>query len=253
MLNYSLPEPLNESIVDGIFEGYRDYLDVRRKMFRELKVSGAYAWVKGNHIDHYVALACEQHGVESKLAKAGLTWQYLKFTHENEKILFIVKNARYFDPKQVDKGKDARGRTRQQTNSYMYNLMQINNRIDFDNIPDKRYEKYLQLELLEDFQINLFKNEDNKGINTQFDRFYIVTYQIDQNHYIEEVRVWMPNPIDNNAYLISDLQDYIGSKRIHRIEIEDDLKSILTQSHIPEGTIDHTSFGIVLDAKEKKK
>lgn len=95
------------------------------KLWLNFHVSGAYAWVKGNHIDHYVALACEQHGVESKLAKAGLTWQYLKFTHENEKILFIVKNARYFDPKQVDKGKDATGRTRQQTNSYMYNLMQI--------------------------------------------------------------------------------------------------------------------------------
>ena len=51
MKEYQLPDKLNESLVDGIIEGYRDYLDVRRQKARELKVHGAYAWVKGNHID----------------------------------------------------------------------------------------------------------------------------------------------------------------------------------------------------------
>jgi len=45
MEEYRLSENLNEGIVDGIIEGYRDYLDVRRQKARELKVHGAYAWV----------------------------------------------------------------------------------------------------------------------------------------------------------------------------------------------------------------
>ena len=112
MKNYNLPEKLNESIVDGIIEGYRDYLEVRRQKARELKVHGAYAWVKGNHIDHYVAVACEEHRVSSTVAKAGLTWQYLQFYNNDEKILFIVKNSRYFNVDEVNKGKDAKGQAR---------------------------------------------------------------------------------------------------------------------------------------------
>ena len=38
-----------------------------------------------------------------------MTWQYLQFSHMNEKTLFIVKNARYFNIEEVDIGKDAKG------------------------------------------------------------------------------------------------------------------------------------------------
>ena len=49
MKKFRLSGELNESIVDGIIEGYKDYLRVRKEAARNLRVHGAYAWVKGNN------------------------------------------------------------------------------------------------------------------------------------------------------------------------------------------------------------
>jgi len=253
MREYCLPEKLNESIVDGIIGGYRDYLDVRRQKARELKVHGAYAWVKGNHIDHYVAISCEEHGVSGTLAKAGLTWQYLQFSHINENALFIVKNARYFNIEEVDKGKDAKGRTRGNKASYMKNLMDINREIKFEEFPVKSFSQSVQLELLEDFQPVTLEAEDTKDMAAQFDRFYIATYNIGEDHQISEICLWLPNPADNRAYLISDLTPYIGQKPSHIFDIEDDLKSVLTQTIAAEGVLDASAFGIVLEDVEEQE
>lgn len=253
MKEYCLPEQLNEGIVDGIIEGYRDYLDVRRQKARELKVHGAYAWVKGNHIDHYVALACEEYGVTNTVAKAGITWQYLQFSQKTEKVLFIVKNARYFNIDEVDKGKDAKGRTRGSKASYMNNLMAINGEVNFGDIPTQTFNQSVQLELLEDFEPITLKAEDTIGMDTQFDRFYIATYNIGEDYQIGEIRLWMPNPADNRAYLISELTPYIGQKPGHIFEIEEELKSVLTQTIADEGVLDATVFGIVLDDVEEQE
>ncbi len=247
MKEYRLSEGINASIVDGIIEGYRDYLEVRRQKARELKIHSAYAWVKGNHIDHYVALSCEEYGVASTIAKAGLTWQYLQFSQKDEKILFIVKNARYFSVEEVDKGKDANGRTRVNKASYMNNLMDINSQVEFEEIPAKVFNQSVQLELLEDFQPIKLEEEDTKGMDSQFDRFYIATYNIGDDYQIGEIRLWMPNPTDNKAYLISDLTSYIGQKPGHIFDIEEDLKSALTLTGTAEGVLDAAAFGIVLD------
>ena len=253
MKEYQLPEKLNEGIVDGIIEGYRDYLDVRRQKARELKVHGAYAWVKGNHIDHYVALSCEEYGVTSTVAKAGVTWQYLQFSQKTDKVLFVVKNARYFNMDEVDKGKDAKGRTRGSKASYMNNLMAINSQVEFTDIPTQTFNQSVQLELLEDFEPIILKAEDTVGMDSQYDRFYIATYNIGEDHQIGEIRLWMPNPADNKAYLISELTPYIGQKSGHLFEIEEELQSVLTQTIAAEGVLDATAFGIVLDDVEEQE
>ncbi|RKQ11734.1 hypothetical protein D8M05_19375 [Oceanobacillus bengalensis] len=181
---FKLAEALNQRIVDGLMEGYREYLEVRREKSRNMKVSGAYAWVKGNHIDDQVAKTCLSYGVESKLAKAGLTWQYLQFQHQDEKILFIVKNARYFNREQVNKGKDAKGNTRNAKLSYMEDLMKINSGIDFNHLKTDNSFDTVQLELLEE---NFLSEEDNieiAKIESDYDVFYIVTYEIDENQII---------------------------------------------------------------------
>ena len=41
--NISLPSELCQVIVDGILNGYKDYLEVRRQAYNALKVSAAYA------------------------------------------------------------------------------------------------------------------------------------------------------------------------------------------------------------------
>lgn len=153
-----------------------------------------------------------------------------------------MKNARYFSVEEVDKGKDAKGHTRVNKASYMKNLMDINREVKFEEIPAKDFNQSVQLELLEDFQPVMLENEDTKGMDSQFDRFYIATYNIAGDYQIGEIRIWMPNPDDNKAYLISYLTSYIGQKPGHIFDIEEDLKSALTLTVAAEGVLDAAAF-----------
>ena len=209
-------------------EGYREYLDIRRERSRTMKVSGAYAWVKGNHIDDRVANACESYGVESKLSKAGLTWQYLQFKHLDGKTLFIVKNARYFDEEQVDKGKDAKGKTKDAKMSYMSKLMDINLDIDFGVIKTEESNGPVQLELIEDLSLSEAGDMAISKIDSDFNRFYIITYEIDENQLISKISLLMPNPVNNKAYLIDDLIKYVNAS--HEFVIDEELKDALSNS-----------------------
>lgn len=250
MTNFQLPKTMSESIVDGIIYGYKDYVNVRREKAGELKVHGAYAWVKGNHIDHHVAVECEKHGVTCRLAKAGLTWQYLQFQHDEDKILFIIKNARYFDPNAVDKGKDVKGNTRKRKATYITNLVDINSSIKFPKESDSITQS-TQLQLFEYPQFVSFDEEDTKELNKEYDRFYIVTYSIDPGFQINSIKVWMPNPVNNKAYSVEDLSQYINKKPSHFIEIEEETKTILQST--AEIERDYSDYGIIFDVVEDEE
>lgn len=231
MQKYRFSEKINESIVDGIIEGYKDYLRVRKEAARNLKVHDAYAWVKGNHIDHHVATQCEKFGVESKISKAGVTWRYLQFYIKDTKSLFLIKNARYFDSDAVDRGKDASGRVRGRKSAYMEEFININRNIEFPRTT-KNSNKSRQLELFEEIPFDVISKETALENTKSYDRFYIVTYEIDEDYLISQILLWMPNPENNKAYLVQDLSELINSKSSHNIEIEEETKAILKSSEI---------------------
>lgn len=239
MKKFRLSEELNESIVDGIIEGYKDYLRVRKEAARNLKVHGAYAWVKGNHIDHHVAVQCEKLGVESKLSKAGVTWQYLQFSVEDIKTLFLIKNARYFDPEAVDRGMDTYGRSKSKKSAYMEEFISINEDVEFPSKPNKTLgPQSRQLVLFDELPFDSLTNEEVSEIAKQYDRFYIVTYEIDEEFLISAINLWMPNPLDNKAYLVEELSDHINTKTSHIIEMEEQTKAILQNStEMPDASL----------------
>lgn len=105
---------------------------------------------------------------------------------------------------------------------------------------------------MEDFQPAALEVKDISGMVSEFDKFYIATYNIGDDYRIDDIRIWLPNPADNKAYLISDLTHYIGKKPGHQFEIETDLKDILTQTVAAEGVVDAAAFGIVLDDAEEQ-
>ncbi|WP_375200628.1 hypothetical protein [Bacillus sp. RS11] len=248
MENYKLEDELNQKIVDGLMEGYREYLEVRREKSRSMKVSSAYAWVKGNHIDDQVAKSCESYGVKSKLAKAGLTWQYLQFNQDEEKIMFIMKNAKYFNEEQVDQGKDAKGVTRSTKMSYMTKLMEINLDVDFGNIETENASDSVQLELIEEHFWGKLDTTEIEKTNSKYDRFYIITYEIDENQLISKISLLMPNPVNNKAYLIDDLIKYVTPS--NNVVIDDELKDALSTNM--DESYDAFKFDIALkdDAEE---
>ncbi|WP_242228025.1 hypothetical protein [Bacillus cereus group sp. BfR-BA-01392] len=81
-------------------------------------------------------------------------------------------------------------------------------------------------------------NEEVSEIAKQYDRFYIVTYEIDDEFLINAVNLWMPNPLDNKAYLVEDLSDHINTKTSHIIEMEEQTKAILQNStEMPDASL----------------
>lgn len=253
MQNYKLAREINEKIVDGVIEGYKDYLEVRRSVARKLRVHGAYAWVKGNHIDHYVAEYCEPLGFESKISRAGVTWQYLQFTNEKNKSLFLIRNAVYFDENSVAKGKDVHGKTRNNKSIYMNELMNINREVNFIEI-EKQINNPInkQLTLFEENGMKIIPQEEISGMTHDYNKFYIVTYTIDESHLISKINLWMPNPYDNKAYLIDDLTGLIGTKPSHHIELEEETLAILESNNEQLG-LNAINYGIVLPEESTSK
>jgi hypothetical protein len=107
----------------------------------------------------------------------------------------------------------------------------------------------LELELL-DYRLSESDNNAIANIKTNYDRFYIVTYEIDEGFQIGEIRLWMPNPANNKAYLVEDLTSYID---VSHIEIEEELINVLTNSVNVDDYIDAHKFGIVIDEVEEKE
>lgn len=248
MDSYKLDEDLNQKVVEGLVDGYREYLEIRKEKAQTMLVSGAYAWVKANHIDDKVARACSSLGVEHKLAKAGLAWQYLKFNHLSEKFMFIIKNAKYFNEEKVSKGTDILGNTRKGNISYMEKLMEINSNIDFESVETEALTFAQQLSLFEEKKLSESDNEAISSVGKDFDRFYIITYSLDENQMISKISLFMPNPSDNKAYLIDDLTDYMNS--LPAIEIGTELKEILVQNIEDDDNYSAINFDIAINTTQ---
>src|SRR5699024_1794995 len=123
---------VNQSIVNGILQGYKNYLEERKAKRNEMRISTAYAWVRGNHIDDQTAEECNDLEITFTKAKAGYTWGYLQFNIEKEKRMFIIKNARYFDEEDFSRSKGMHKQKRSTDNeTYLKRLSRINSQINF--------------------------------------------------------------------------------------------------------------------------
>lgn len=223
MKQYRFKQEVSQKIVDGILQGYKNYLAERNQKFDEMKISSAYAWVKGNHIDDQIAVKCHSVGVDYKKAKAGYTWGYLQFSSTESRTMFIAKNSRYFDKENFPGGKGIRGKKKAaQDDNYLKKLSQINQEVKFPKVPtlfdDEPTQKYMTL--LDDITMKSLEVSDITVLQKQFDRFYIVTYEIDEAHMISSIKSYLPNPEDNKAYEVEDLSDLIESSSVDLSDID---------------------------------
>lgn len=248
MEKYKFTNSLNEKIVEGLMKGYQEYIMVRREKYETMEISGAYAWVKGNHIDDQVAKICASENVDFEISKAGVSWQYLQFKHQQEKILFIIRNAKYFNDEEVSKGRDVYGRARHKKADYLERLVDINTNVDFSELSQKEFShtKTIQLELT-DLMIDEEEIKAIEELESTFERFYIVTYEIDEAHLISEISLFMPNQENNKAYIIEDLTPYI--KPEHVPPIDDKTKEILVTNAIN----DTYGFDLEIIGEDKQK
>jgi hypothetical protein len=238
----------NKMIVDAIVDGYRDYVEHRKDRKAKMKISSAFAWTKGNFIESKVAEECVDHGFTYKKSKAGLTWDYLQFIHGDSKILFLIKNAAYFNEKCFSQAKlpttgDKKGSHR----TYLHELSKINKKLKLTST--QQYSKE-QGETERYEQISFFMPESRvrgelEKFKSSYNEFHILTYALDEAFQISEIMHYLPNPDDNIAYLIEDLSSLISGADL----TEEDREVIAPEMN--EDIMDPAAFDIGILEEEQ--
>lgn len=230
MKQYRLDPKLNQAIVDGILHGYKNYLLEKRKKKETMHISSAYAWVRENHIDDQVARFCRSFDYSFRNAMTGTSWKYLQFTNKKQRTMFIVKNERYLQQKNIIPEHEVDPFTGMKVDRkhYLYRLAQINKDVQFS------FSEQLVLPLHEDMNLYLELDEKEtaldreiKTLMDQFSLFYIVSYELNKQAFISRIRLLIPSPMDGQAYMIEDLTPFISKSSVdfsalHSLTIEQD-------------------------------
>ena len=233
MGRFDLPDQLSKLVVDGILKGYKEYLSVRRRAQQELKVSAAYAWVKGNHIDSSVDETCSKYdaiesSIESTVEKAGYTWEYIQFILKDsqEKYLVIVKNGRGI-------AKTFNGRTKKvNQENYLYEYAGINNPlVEEKSLKTKDSDRVIQLELSLT-EIEAIQTKVSLQAPEGYNRFYVVTYEFaPDSKMISKIALTLPNQQEMILVEVADLTPLIEKSEF---SISEDELEIVKSDKVPE-------------------
>lgn len=198
MERYKFSDKISKSIVRGIMKGYKSYLHERKQKKEEMVISSAYAWVRGNHIDHHVAVECEPFGITPIPSLAGYSWGYLQFQYVYEKSLFLIKSK-----------SSNKQPSQNQGDHYIKSLAKINRNINFTEAVANISE---QLELIFDpVPVHADSIEDEIiEFNQQFERFYIITYTIDEQKRISDISLCLPHPDTYELYLVDSWNHFLN-------------------------------------------
>ncbi|MED3539314.1 hypothetical protein ABEX53_29515 [Bacillus toyonensis] len=217
MKEYKFSDNAIQHIVDGILKGYKSYLVERKEKSKTLIVSSAYAWVKGNHIDHYVKMECDKLGINFKKAKAGYTWGYLQFKNEDDRIMFILKNTSTIS----DTMPTSKNKFDEEIN-YINKLSEINNDVTIYGKPIKKESKIES----KPKQLNIWGTDleiEEEVLKQKFKRFYIIAYSIDsETKWLSDIQLILPDPATKTMYRIDSWKKFIGTSKIEFLPEEFD-------------------------------
>lgn len=100
--------------------------------------------------------------------------------------------------------------------NYLKKLAQINYSVDFPApitlIPEEKIQQ--SMTIFDDAVMKSLEDTEFSRLERDYDNFYIITYETDQFHMIASIKAYMPNPVNDKAYLIEDLSVYIESSSI---------------------------------------
>lgn len=214
---YKLSSRINKVIVDGVLKGYLEYLEERKVKKDDMNVSGAYAWTRGNHIDHQISEIGLENGLRFKNEKAGYSWEYLEFLLEGsgEPFIIIVKNSRPM-------AKSFNGNPVGSQNNYLTEYAQINKPIfDDDSIHFEGMNEQIELELNNPEEIKAVSTRTSLRAKVGHSRFYIVTYKINEvTKLIDSIKLTLPNSTSMQLVPVEDLT-YLIEQSEYEITVED--------------------------------
>lgn len=243
MERYKFTDTISESIVTGITKGYKSYLNERKQKKEELIISSAYAWVKGNHIDHHVAVETKPFGVTYIPSKAGYSWGYLQFHNIHDNVLFLIKNSSF-------SLKNKKERKQNQEDNYIEKLAKLNHHVDFKSASiSANRNKQLELNLFDHIQVNPHSIEaEIEQLHDQFDRFYIVTYTLDEQKMIADISLCLPHPEMDELYQVDSWNRFLETIDIDFTE--EDFAGIRDDKEM-ETQVSIGNYGIVIQDEDK--
>lgn len=207
-------------------------------------ISSAFAWTKGNFIESKIAEEKDKLNITYKKSKAGLTWDYLQFIQQDTNKLFLIKNAAYFNPNcfsqaiLATKNKGTRRTYLHELSKINYKIFSKNNEESF-SVSDNRQLAFLVLE-------NQVK-EELEEVQSSFDEFHIITYEIDGSYQISKIMHYLPNPTNNIAHAVDDLSEYISGA-----ELTDEEREVIAPEQ-KRGIFDPSAFDIGIYVEDEKK
>ncbi|MBV6738701.1 hypothetical protein V7Z92_26790 [Priestia megaterium] len=231
MDGYKFSEELSQHIVDGILKGYKSYLAERKEKKEQMTISSAYAWVKGNHIEDAVTQECKRTGITYRASKAGYTWGYLQFSNLEDKVLFVIKNGSSIGKRlNTLKNKD------NVEQNYLTKLSHINSGINFEKKEKNKVdEEQMTLQLFESFlPSNEQMNVEVEEMNKEFNRFYIISYAIDEAKMISDINLFLPNPETLEILKVDNWNKYM---EISNIKLQPEELEIVQNEKEPEQQI----------------
>ncbi|MFP7159737.1 DUF5986 family protein [Priestia aryabhattai] len=246
MNGYRFPDSLSQNIVKGIVEGYNSYLAERKRKKAEMNISSAYAWVKGNHIEDAVSKRADKE-IEYKISKAGYTWGYLRFINKDHRVLFIIKNSSSLDPVL----RSAKKKNINEEN-YLSKLADINKYLHFPE-PIKEGQKSEQLGFFTLYEDRVLIDKEDADAEIEkakkdFDRFYVVTYAIDEAKMISEINLTLPSPGLTSFYQVENWTPLLNNLDI---EYDEEALSAVKGDQEPESRIATGDYGIIIPNQER--
>lgn len=213
-----------------------------------LKSVMPYAWTRGNHVDSKVWEQCESlEGLSCTAGKAGRSWRYLQITlnSNNNKYLILVKNAtsarKTFDAAPADANKD----------NYLFDFARANNHLVQNGELKGDLVGQMSLDLYDlPNQSDLAEFKAQNGDVAQFDRFYIVTYDTDENKMIKNIYLTVPNQQKMTLYIADNLTPYIEKSNV---EIGDEELAAVKNDRIPDSTYSNGEFSFGYEVPSKKE
>ncbi len=250
MDKYKFTAERNQMIVDAIVDGYHDYIEHRKDRKSKMKISSAFAWTKGNFIESRLAEESVDHGFTYKKSKAGLTWDYLHFIHGDSKVLFLIKNAAYFNENSFSQAKLPNNSSKKGLQrTYLHELSRINKDLIFSSTGCSANEgsKAARVEQLSFWVVESKVKEELEEFTSSYDQFHILTYALDEAYQISEIKHYLPNPNDNIAYLVEDLSDYISGA-----DLTDEDREVVAPE-LNEDIMDPAAFDIGIFEDEQQQ
>lgn len=236
-----LGERQGQAVVDGILEGYKNYLQERREKKESMKVSYAYAFTKGNHIDDAVVRRLDKLIEKATLEKIKGGWEHFEFSFQNGvSCFFIIKNASRVKAA-TKKGKNE--------SSYLIDYAAILNN---DWIEEERLRENQQKEEDMVIQLSMLTEGEQKKLDRRkqvrdHDRFYLVTYETNELKMITRIELVALDAVTRELHQIQDLSPYIQTSDIEVTEAETSIVMGETEVEV------HEEYGYTVPAAKERK